>query len=823
MGNQVRNTDTWKFVFSPDFSTFSRGRSMSSKTQKTPSTPSNSAQPTASFAQALNATVPITLTLPRKGRAKNLLRNYYGLGPDGKKADPLDIVPCSASESPIIQILDVDNSAFEADQYFNSLLAERHLYELMQRDNDLSTEIRQLDGDMKTLVYENYNKFISATDTIRKMKSNVESMESEMEQLSKSMANISDVTTSVNTALGSGREKIRQLTGVHDLLKKIQFIFELPTRLKLCLDQKSYAQAVRYYAKTSKLLEHYRSLSVFNSIEMECKEIMDKVTRSIKENMTKEDASGSEITDCVGLLITLKEPPEVLAKEYLDLQSNFFAKLLVATIDKMSEFRQEQRAEENDLNDQPVEMHPQNLSKQKLVYLNETFLKEFSRFVDAFNSFFLLPPRDIKDSKSPGKSPARSPRNHDMLKYACANVDEKVKEVVRKDFIEFYDATISEYLKIIDGLLEFPMTLFQDDISVFHPENHLQLLNELYFAVLSCHSLCSIGKLDERVKGIIEVWKINIGRKLFGNAEELLIVIVTLVMSRMLLDFGEIFVAQVYTSYSDRLYPRRDGNNNILVSGIYGGYDEKHIVAKEMAQDVREVVGLCKDRTLERYVEIVGNKLSKSIRVLYSSNRSELQNSNEVDDKVSTASQPSKVSEIWVNIISELTYIEKEAVMLYGPHDEEDENVNENLGKFVIALLIRPDNAQSTHLDPSSVVRSTGEASSGNNAFLKPPYSHSNSSYSSVNSGQVKASPNPFASQVNLMSHIDKLFSDRIEVYGVVEFSKFGIIMGVVKILLKTWIETIRMHTLTNQVFQQIQIDSEYMRVKLWKFVEDER
>lgn len=30
-------------------------------------------------------------------------------------------------------------------------------------------EIREIDGDMKTLVYENYNKFISATDTIRKV------------------------------------------------------------------------------------------------------------------------------------------------------------------------------------------------------------------------------------------------------------------------------------------------------------------------------------------------------------------------------------------------------------------------------------------------------------------------------------------------------------------------------------------------------------------------------------------------------------------------------------------------------------------------------
>ena len=31
-------------------------------------------------------------------------------------------------------------------------------------------DIKALDSDMQTLVYENYNKFISATDTIRKVR-----------------------------------------------------------------------------------------------------------------------------------------------------------------------------------------------------------------------------------------------------------------------------------------------------------------------------------------------------------------------------------------------------------------------------------------------------------------------------------------------------------------------------------------------------------------------------------------------------------------------------------------------------------------------------
>ncbi len=42
-----------------------------------------------------------------------------------------------------------------------------------QRSLELSSEIKELDSDMQMLVYENYNKFISATETIQQMKAKV--------------------------------------------------------------------------------------------------------------------------------------------------------------------------------------------------------------------------------------------------------------------------------------------------------------------------------------------------------------------------------------------------------------------------------------------------------------------------------------------------------------------------------------------------------------------------------------------------------------------------------------------------------------------------
>lgn len=39
----------------------------------------------------------------------------------------------------------------------------------MDHENEIVKDTQTLHSDMQTLVYENYNKFISATDTIRKV------------------------------------------------------------------------------------------------------------------------------------------------------------------------------------------------------------------------------------------------------------------------------------------------------------------------------------------------------------------------------------------------------------------------------------------------------------------------------------------------------------------------------------------------------------------------------------------------------------------------------------------------------------------------------
>jgi hypothetical protein len=97
----------------------------------------------------------------RKGRRRDLLRDFYGSL--DQTVDPLD------------------SPHFDVSSYTSNVLKSEGVVELLNTDNSLvagifviehkvtRVDIRRLDSSMKTLVYENYNKFIHATETVRQV------------------------------------------------------------------------------------------------------------------------------------------------------------------------------------------------------------------------------------------------------------------------------------------------------------------------------------------------------------------------------------------------------------------------------------------------------------------------------------------------------------------------------------------------------------------------------------------------------------------------------------------------------------------------------
>merc|ERR1719394_1553177 len=69
--------------------------------------------------------------------------------------------------------INIDKDGFNTHYFVKRLVNDKPIHEILEYSNGLTQEIKALDSDMQMLVYENYNKFISATDTIREMKTKV--------------------------------------------------------------------------------------------------------------------------------------------------------------------------------------------------------------------------------------------------------------------------------------------------------------------------------------------------------------------------------------------------------------------------------------------------------------------------------------------------------------------------------------------------------------------------------------------------------------------------------------------------------------------------
>lgn len=64
--------------------------------------------------------------------------------------------------------LRVRKITLECSIFLISQVQKSNLEGLLQRHVEMAAEIKNLDTDLQMLVYENYNKFISATDTIKR-------------------------------------------------------------------------------------------------------------------------------------------------------------------------------------------------------------------------------------------------------------------------------------------------------------------------------------------------------------------------------------------------------------------------------------------------------------------------------------------------------------------------------------------------------------------------------------------------------------------------------------------------------------------------------
>lgn len=111
----------------------------------------------------------------------------------------------------------------DVDALVDGLIKNNNLTSLMDEESKLFRQIRMLNSEFHTLLYENYNKLISAAQIIGQMSNNFDHMEQEINSLSDNMKEIIKKSDHLSSNLSNKFCNLSQLTSTHSTLKRLQF------------------------------------------------------------------------------------------------------------------------------------------------------------------------------------------------------------------------------------------------------------------------------------------------------------------------------------------------------------------------------------------------------------------------------------------------------------------------------------------------------------------------------------------------------------------------------------------------------------------------
>ena len=132
----------------------------------------------------------------------------------------------------------LNSAKFNARQEFIHMLQRYDLNDLIAESNALHKETKQIDGDLQTLVYANYTKFMGATDLTRNINASLSSDEitADLEDLKANLQAINKHHNEIDSSLKLKLKQIKKLDILQKDLDKLKHLSELPEMFKEALD-----------------------------------------------------------------------------------------------------------------------------------------------------------------------------------------------------------------------------------------------------------------------------------------------------------------------------------------------------------------------------------------------------------------------------------------------------------------------------------------------------------------------------------------------------------------------------------------------------------
>lgn len=719
-------------------------------------------------------------------RTRDLLSSFYSQDPSS--------APAPANTASRYATLDtINTTSFDPDQYMNLLVQKSNLEGLLQRHVEMAAEIKNLDTDLQMLVYENYNKFISATDTIKRMKNNIVGMEVNMEQLLEKIMSVQSRSDGVNTSLFEKREHVEKLHRTRNLLRKVQFIYDLPARLGKCIKSEAYADAVRFYTGAMPIFKAYGDSS-FQDCKRASEEAIVIVTKNLQGKVFSDSESIQARAEAIMLLKQLDFPVDSLKTKLLE---------------KLEQFLVDLNLESREISKSSVDPHE---SPNQATLSDSTFQASTREFVEAVRAYRVIFP----DSE---KQLVKLLQDLVTKHFEAANQHIK-KHISSADMLVLLGVIWTNVLLMDEvlpeaGLPHFALEAARVAVRQYVASRFSHLQHEISDALMKIPSGQKEDVGDHHLQGALEAGKKAVIQGSMG----------ALLDFRHLLDenlglisnLRALIVDWVQEGFQD--FFRKLNNHFLLLSG-------KNVSA---GQEQFLVEGLQGDRVLAGLVLVLA--------------------------QLSVFIEQSAIPRITEEIAASFSgggvrgsengpaFVPAEICRTFRSAGETFLHLYINMKTQKISVLLRKRFTTPNwvkHKEPREVHMFVDmflqelEAIATEVQQILPQGLHRKHRRTDSNGSTTSSRSNPLrddklsrsnthrARSQLLETHLAKLFKQKLEIFTKVEHTQESVLTTIVKLCLKSLQEFVRLQTMNRSGFQQIQLDIQFLRTSLKDTAEDE-
>ncbi|CAN6693664.1 unnamed protein product [Malus baccata var. baccata] len=716
-------------------------------------------------------------------RMRDLLSSFYS-------PDPSLSSPDSKSSSKYATLDAINSTSFDPDQYMHLLVHKSNLEGLLQRHVQMAAEIKNLDTDLQMLVYENYNKFISATDTIKQMKSNIVGMEANMEQLLEKIMSVQSRSDGVNTSLSEKREHIEKLHRTRNLLRKVQFIYDLPARLGKCIKSEAYADAVKFYTGAIPIFKAYGDSS-FQDCKRASEEAVTIIIKNLQGKLFSDSESIQARAEAAVLLKQLDFPVDSLKVKLLEKleQSVAGLQLKIEDIGNAS----------LDSNDPSTDTVPATA--------HETSVREFVEAVRAYRVIF--PDSDTQLTKLA----------QDLVAGHFKTTEQYIKtEIWSADLLGVLRIIWRDVLLMDDvlneaALSDYSLEAARVTVKLYVSNKFSHLLNNISDALTKAHTrqkdreeyslqVALEGGKKAVLQGSMDV--LLDFRQLLDDNLELLVKLKDLIVDWVQEGFQDFFRAL------EGHFLLLSGKNSSASQdqGLTEGIQDDKVLAG-LVLVLAQVSVFIEQNAIPRITEEIAASFSGGGVRGYEYGPTFIPG--EICRIFRSAGE--KFLHIYINMRTQRisVLLKKRFTTPNWVQHKEPREVHMFVDLFLQELeSIRSEVKQ---ILPQGIRRHRRADSNGSTAS-----SRSNP----LREEKLSRSNTQRARSQLLETHLAKLFKQKVEIFTKVDFTQESVVTTLVKLCLKSLQEFVRLQTFNRSGFQQIQLDIQFLRTPLKEMAEDE-